>query len=246
MRFVSQSAKIGKDAEIGYFAVIEDDVIIGDNCKIGHNVIIKRGSVIGNNVEISDGTIIGKIPQKGAISKTTDIVELPPTTIADNVKIGANSIIYRGAKISNNVFIADLVTIRENVSIGSNTIIGRGVSIENKTIIGNFCKIETNAYITAISEIGDYAFIAPCVVTSNDNFAGRGKDRAKYYKGVTVKVGGRIGANATILPGRVIGEEGFVGAGSVVTKDVNPKKIVVGNPAKEFKDVPDDQLLENQ
>ncbi|WAM32935.1 acyltransferase [Caldicellulosiruptor morganii] len=246
MRYISESARIGNNVEFGYFVVIEDDVIIGDNCRIGHNVVIKRGSVIGNNVEISDGTIIGKFPQKAFMSKTTEETNLPPALIEDGVKIGANSIIYRGAHICKNVFIADLVTVRENVKIGSNTIIGRGVSIENKTNIGSNCKIETNAYITAISEIEDWAFIAPGVVTSNDNFAGRGKDRAKYFKGVTIKRGGRIGANATILPGKVIGEEGFVGAGSVVTKDVAARKIVVGNPAKELKDVPVEQLLENQ
>jgi len=246
MRFISEKAKIAEDVEMGYFVVIEDDVKIGSGCKIGHNVIIKKGSIIGDNVEISDGTIIGKSPQKAIASKTTEEIVLPPAKIGNNVKIGANSIIYRGAVISDNVFIADLVTIRENVSIGEYTIIGRGVSIENKTIIGSYCKIETNAYITALSEIEDWAFIAPCVVTSNDNFAGRGKDRAKYFKGVTVKRGGRIGANATVLPGKVIGEEGFVGAGSVVTKDVMPRKIVVGNPAREIKDVPADQLLENQ
>ncbi|WAM30723.1 acyltransferase [Caldicellulosiruptor naganoensis] len=246
MRYISKNAKIGKNVEFGYFVVIEDDVVIGDNCKIGHNVVIKSGSVIGNNVEILDGTIIGKLPQKASMSRTTEDITLPPAVIENGVKIGAYSIIYRGAHISENVFIADLVTIRENVKVGSNTIIGRGVSIENKTTIGSYCKIETNAYITAISEIEDWAFVAPCVVTSNDNFAGRGKDRSKFFKGVTIKRGGRIGANATILPGKVIGEEGFVGAGSVVTKDVKPRKIVVGNPAKELRDVPPEQLLENQ
>ncbi|WPX09943.1 acyltransferase [Anaerocellum danielii] len=246
MRFISEKAKIAENVEMGYFVVIEDDVEIGSGCKIGHNVIIKKGSIIGDNVEISDGTIIGKSPQKAFASKTTEENVLPPAKIGNNVKIGANSIIYRGATVYDNVFIADLVTIRENVTIGEFTIIGRGVSIENKTTIGSYCKIETNAYITALSTIEDWAFIAPCVVTSNDNFAGRGKDRAKYFKGVTVKRGGRIGANATVLPGKVIGEEGFVGAGSVVTKDVMPRKIVVGNPAREIKDVPADQLLENQ
>ena len=89
-------------------------------------------------------------------------------------------------------------------------------------------------------------FIAPGVVTSNDNFAGRGKERFKYFKGVTVKRGVRIGAQATILPGKVIEEEGFVGAGSVVTRDVKARKIYFGNPAREIRDVPAEQLLENQ
>jgi UDP-2-acetamido-3-amino-2,3-dideoxy-glucuronate N-acetyltransferase len=89
-------------------------------------------------------------------------------------------------------------------------------------------------------------FIAPGVVTSNDNFAARSKERYKHFKGVTIKKGGRVGAQATILPGKVINEEAFIAAGSVVTKDVGARQIVVGSPAKFLKDVPEDQLLENQ
>jgi acetyltransferase-like isoleucine patch superfamily enzyme len=67
-----------------------------------------------------------------------------------------------------------------------------------------------------------------------------------HFRGVTIKRGGRVGAQATILPGRFIHEDGFVAAGSVVTKDVEERKIVAGNPAKVLRDVPEDQLLRNQ
>jgi serine O-acetyltransferase len=119
-------------------------------------------------------------------------------------------------------------------------------TVENFCKVGSNCKIQTNVYITAYSEIEDDVFIAPCVVTSNDNYAARSKERFNHFKGVTVKKGGRIGAGAVILPGKVINEDGFVAAGSVVTKDVPSKTIVAGNPAKELKEVPEDQLLKNQ
>lgn len=138
-----------------------------------------------------------------------------------------------------------LSSIRENVTIGNKTIIGRGIAIENYCNIGSYCKLETNVYITAYSEIEDYVFIAPGVVTSNDNFAERDKERFNHFRGVTVKKGGRIGAQATILPGKIINEDSFVGAGSIVTKDVDAKVIVLGNPAKKIKKVPQKQLLEN-
>ena len=137
-------------------------------------------------------------------------------------------------------------TVRENVTIGDFTIVGRGVAIENFCKVGSYCKLETNVYITAYSELADYCFIAPCVATSNDNYMARSKERFKHFKGVTVKKGGRIGLNATILPGKVIGEDSQVAAGAVVTKDTPPKKIVLGAPAKPWRDVPSDQLLENQ
>ncbi|MCX7885283.1 MAG: N-acetyltransferase [Caloramator sp.] len=246
MYCISDSSSIGENVSFGNFVVVEDNVVIGDNCIIGHNVVIHSGTKIGNNVRIDDNTVIGKKPMRAVNSIFKDEKELEPAMISDGCLIGAGVIIYCGCKIGEKSLIADLSTIRENVSIGSKTIIGRGVAVENFSTIGNNCKLETNVYITAYSTIEDNAFIAPGVVTSNDNFASRTNERFKHFKGVTVKKGGRIGAQATILPGKVINEDGFVAAGSVVTKDVESGKIVAGNPAKYFKDVPKEQLLENQ
>ena len=172
--------------------------------------------------------------------------EEQPAEIGDDCIIGTGVIIYAGSKVAEGVLFADLATIRENSSVGSNTIVGRNATIENYCQVGANCKIQTNAYITAYSEVGDYAFIAPGVVTTNDNYAGRSEERFKYHKGVIIKEGGRIGANATIMSGITIGEDSLVAAGSIVTEDTPPKKIVMGSPAKVHKNVPEDQLLENQ
>jgi len=83
-------------------------------------------------------------------------------------------------------------------------------------------------------------------VTSNDNFVGRTAERFKHFKGVTVRRGGRIGAGSVILPGITIGEDALVAAGSVVTRDVPPRTIVLGQPAKAWREVPVEQLLEHQ
>lgn len=144
------------------------------------------------------------------------------------------------------MFIADLATLRERVNIGAYTIIGRGVAVENDCTVGERCKLETNCYITAYSELGNYVFIAPCAVTTNDNYMGRSKERFDKFKGVTVRTGGRIGANATILPGKVVEEDGTVAAASVVTKDVQTQELVVGSPARKIKNVDSKQLLRNQ
>ena len=84
------------------------------------------------------------------------------------------------------------------------------------------------------------------MVTSNDNFVGRTKERFKHFKGVTVETGGRIGAGAVILPGVIVGADALVGAGSVVTRDVPPGTVVYGVPAVKAGPVPSEQLLENQ
>ncbi|MEK9135957.1 MAG: acyltransferase, partial [Bacteroidota bacterium] len=101
-------------------------------------------------------------------------------------------------------------------------------------------------YLAAYSTVEDRCFIAPCVATSNDNFVGRTKERFKHFKGLVLRKGGRIGANATILPGKEIGEDSLVAAGAVVTRNLPARKIYSGVPAKELRDVPSEQLLENQ
>ncbi len=246
MNYVSSKSNVGNNVKIGYFSVIEDNVSIGDDCVIGNNVTIHGGSIIGNNVRIDDNAVIGKKPLRSINSIFKDKNDYEPCRIGNGTLIGTGAVIYAECKIGEGVLIADLATVREDVKIGNETIIGRGASIENLTNIGARCKIETNAYITAYSEIEDNVFIAPGVVTSNDNYAGRSQERFKHFKGITVKRGGRVGAQATILPGKTINEDGFAAAGSVVTKDIDAKKIAAGNPARILRDVDPAQLLENQ
>ena len=246
MSRISTKATISAGVLIGENAVIDDDVVIGEGCRIGHNVVLYPGTRIGRDCRIDDNTVVGKQPMKAPRSATTKIETLPPAVIGDRVLLGTSVVIYAGCEIGSRVLVADLSSVREHVTIGSETIIGRGVAVENTCTIGSRCKLETNVYITAYSTIEDDVFIAPCVTTSNDNFVGRTKERAKHYKGVIIKRGGRIGANATILPGKVIGEDALVAAGAVVTGDVPPRKIYAGVPAKELRDVPPEQLLENQ
>jgi acetyltransferase-like isoleucine patch superfamily enzyme len=208
--------------------------------------VIYNGTKIGSNVIIQDNAVIGKQPTRAKASILPETKQLPPAVIGSGVTIGTSAIIYANATIADEVFIADLATVRERVSIGERTIVGRGAAIENDCKVGSRCKLETNCYITAYSELGDDVFIAPCVVTTNDNYMARSKERFDKFKGITVKNGGRIGANATILPGKIIHEDGAVGAASVVTKDVEPEVMVIGAPAKRLREVPEEQLLIKQ
>lgn len=246
MNCISERAKIGADTEIGAFCVIEADAVIGDGCKIGHHVVIHAGSVIGDHVRIDDFAVVGKHPMRAANSAVTRERELPPARIGAGGIVGTGAVLYRGCEMGENVLVADMATVREDVRIGAGTIIGRGAAIENQCTVGGFCKIETNAYITAYSVIEDHCFVAPCVVTSNDNYAGRSQKRFGSFRGLTLRRGGRIGAGSVVLPGKTVQEDAFVAAGSLVTRDAPARKIVKGSPAKVFRDVEKDQLLENQ
>ena len=241
---LSESASLGSGCCMGSFCCLGDNVTLGERCEIGHRVVIHDGTTIGSEVRIDDGAVIGKLPMRAANSAVTKDARLPPATIGSNCILGTGIIIYRGCEIGDHVLVADLATLRENVSVGDYTIVGRGVAIENSCTIGRYVKLETNVYITAYSELEDRVFIAPGVVTSNDNYVGRTEERFKHFKGVVVKRGGRVGVNATILPGVTINEDALVAAGALVTKDVPARKIVVGVPAKVFRDVPEEQLLD--
>ncbi len=243
---IDKTAEIGTGTTFGRHVVVEENVKIGANCQIGHHVVIHAGSVIGDDVRIDDQTVVGKQPMRSKRSIFKDEKKLPPTKIGNGCLIGAGVVVYAGCEIANNVLIADTAAVRENVTVGEYTIIGRGATVENFTTIGKKCKLETGCYITAYSVVEDYCFIAPKVTTTNDNFLGRTEERFKHFKGVTVRKGGRIGGGAVILPGKEIGEDAVVAAGSVVTKNIPARQVWAGVPAKYFGKTPQEQLLENQ
>ena len=243
---VHPSAAIDPGALLGEGCVLGAGVTIGPGCRVGHHVVIHDGTRIGRDVRIDDHATLGKLPMRAANSATTREQELPPLTVGDTCIVGTGVVLYRGATIDARVLMADLCTVRENVTIGRGTIVGRGVTIENFCVVGRYCKLESECYITAYSTLEDRVFVAPGVVTSNDNYVGRTAERFKHFKGVTVRKGGRIGAGVVLLPGVTIGEDALVAAGSVVTKDVEARTIVMGAPARPWKTVPENQWLEHQ
>ena len=150
---------------------------------------------------------------------------------------------FAGSHIGARVIVGDQSCIRERVTLGDDVVIGRGALVENDTTIGSLTRIQAEAYITAYSTLEENVFVAPCVVTTNDNFMGRTEKRLELMRGPTIRRGARIGGGAVLCPGVEIGEEAFVGAGAVVTKDVPARVLVVGNPARVLREVSADELL---
>jgi serine O-acetyltransferase len=243
---IDPSARVAEGIRWGEFCVVGPRVVIGPGCEVGNHVVLAADTVIGSGVRIDDGAVIGKLPMRAANTAVTKLAELPPARIGEEAIIGTHVVIYRGATIGQKVLIADLSTVRENVTVGDFTIVGRGVAIENFCTIGRYCKLETNVYITAYSTLGDRVFVAPGVLTSNDNFVGRTEERFKHFKGVTVGRGSRLGVGSVILPGKTVGDDALVAAGALLTKDAPPRMIVAGIPAKTMRPVPHEQLLDEQ
>lgn len=200
------------------------------------------GTELGEDVRILENAVVGKQPALSSRS-TAKREPLSPAKIGDGTVVSTGAIVFAGATIGAGVILGDQSCVRERVTIGDDVVLGRGSLIENDTTIGAMTRIQAEAYITAYSTLEEHVFIAPCVVTTNDNLMGRTERRHELMKGPTIRRGARIGGGAVLCPGIEIGEEAFVGAGAVVTKDVPPRVTVVGNPARVLRDVPEDELL---
>ena len=210
--------------------------------EIHPSAIVYPGTVLGEGVKVLEGAVVGKQPSLSPRS-TAKRDPLPPTEIGNGTIVSTGAIVFAGTRIGARVILGDQSCVRERVEIGDDVVVGRGTIVENDTTIGALTKIQADAYITAYSTLEDNVFIAPCVVTTNDNFMGRTKQRHGLTRGPTIRRGARIGGGAILCPGIEIGEEAFVGAGAVVTKDVPARKLVVGNPARVLRNVPQDELL---
>ena len=209
------------------------------------SAIVYPGTVLGAGVKVLEGAVVGKQPSLSPRS-TAKRDPLPPAEIGDGTVVSTGAIVFAGTRVGARVIVGDQACVRERVDIGDDVVVGRGVLVENDTTIGALTKIQADAYITAYSTLEDNVFIAPRVITTNDNFMGRTERRHELIKGPTVRRGARVGGGAILCPGIVVGEEAFVGAGAVVTKDVAPRMLVVGNPARVLRSVSADELLENQ
>jgi acetyltransferase-like isoleucine patch superfamily enzyme len=222
--------------------LLGDAVELAEDVEIGGNVVIHAGTVVGAGVRIQDGAILGKPPVFGRRS-TAPREPVPPLMVARGATIAAGAVVAAGARVGEGVLVGDQTQVRERVVIGAETAVGRGSAVDNDVTIGARVKIQTGCYITAYSTIEDDVFVAPGVVTTNDPTAGRhGPEMA--LRGCVLRRACRVGGRAVLLPAVEIGEEAFVGAGSVVTRDVPPRAVVIGTPARRIRDVEERELVE--
>ena len=155
--------------------------------------------------------------------------------------IHPTALVEEGVSLGTNTRVWDGVHIRRNARIGHDCIVGEKTYIAYGVTVGNYVKINAVVYICAEVEIEDFVMISAHTVFTNDRFPRSGNreltgletsDVTEETLKTRVRRGVSIGANATIGPGLTLGEFSMVGMGSVVTKDVPPHALVLGNPAR--------------
>jgi acetyltransferase-like isoleucine patch superfamily enzyme len=191
--------------------------------RIFANVALGEGSVV------EDFCIVGT-PARGM--KDGEVA----TIIGDGAVIRSHTVMYAGNIIGRNFQTGNKVNIRESNRIGNNVSVGTLSVIEHHVQIADNVRIHTQVFIPEYSVLEEGCWIGPNVVFTNAKYP-LSPGVKDSLVGPTVRKGAKIGANVTLLPGVVIGEDALVGAGSVVVHDVPPGTVVAGNPARVIRQI---------
>lgn len=158
------------------------------------------------------------------------------TTIGAEAHIRSHSVIYHGNQIGDRFQTGHSILMREDNLVGDDVSIGSGSIVEHHVRIGNGVRLHSNVFIPEFSVLEDGCWIGPNVVVTNARYPQSPGCRAELI-GAHIESGAKIGGNVTLLPGVRIGRDSLIGAGAVVTKDVEPGAVMVGNPARAIKHI---------
>jgi acyl-[acyl carrier protein]--UDP-N-acetylglucosamine O-acyltransferase len=207
---VDPAAEIGPDAEIGPFTIVHANVRIG------------AGALIGSHCEIGLPTALAK----GR-----------PLTIGAKAVMRSHSIFYEGSTFGDGLTTGHRVTLREGIDCGRNAQFGTLTDVQGDCVIGDYFRSHSNVHVGKGSRIGDFVWIFPYCVLTNDP-----TPPSNVLSGATLKDYAVIATMSVILPGVTVGEHAVVGAMSTVSRDVPDRMLVSGNPAKPVRSVEEIKL----
>jgi acetyltransferase-like isoleucine patch superfamily enzyme len=221
--------------------VLGENVKVGENVTFGAYVVVHDGTTIGNGCVIEDHVVLGKRPRLARSSSAKgDVGDL---VLGERVTVCSGAVVFAGANVGDEAILGDQSFVRERSRIGVGSVIGRGSVVDNDVTVGARVRIQTSVYLTAFSVVEDDVFVGPGATTTNDNTMNRHGPETPL-RGAMLRRACRVGGGTVLTPGVEVGEEAFVAAGAVVTKDVPARGVAIGVPARVVREVGEPDLLE--
>jgi acetyltransferase-like isoleucine patch superfamily enzyme len=221
--------------------MLGEGVQIGLDVSFGAYVVVHEGTRIGDGCTIEDHVVLGKRPRLAPRSGAQG--DVGSLELGARVTVCAGAVVFAGASVGEGTILGDQSFVRERARIGAGSVIGRGSVVDNDVHVGARVRVQTDVYLAAFSLVEDDVFVGPGVTTTNDDTMAR-HPAGMALRGAVLRRACRVGGGAVLTPGVQIGEEAFVASGAVVTRDVRPRSVVMGVPARAVREVPDEDLLE--
>ncbi len=238
---IDPAAVLGEGVTIAPGAVIYERAELGDGVAVGANSVIHAGVKISAGCVIEDCVVLGKRPRLKPGSSAAG-VQFADLVLGEGVTVCCGAVVYAGAVVGARAIIGDQSQVREGSRVGERSVVGRASCVDFSATVGDRVSIQTGVYVTSYAVVEDYVFLGPGVFMTNDNTMGR-HPKGEGLHAPIVRRAARIGGASVLVPGVEIGEEAFVAAGAVVTRDIAPREVVVGVPARLMRQVEDSELL---